>query len=255
MTVVLRRTFLHFTKIGERRERHLWRIGYRDWEDLLSRNGPDEFRWCWATWQTEAERSETALERGDASFFADRLARSFWWRVVPEFRSRTLFLDIETTGLTGADCITLIGVYDGRDYQAFYRRDDWDELREKLASSAVLVTYNGALFDLPILRSVLPDWRFPPLHLDLCPLLRRIGYRGGLKGVEKQLGIQRSPETAELNGWDAVRLWWRWADYGDGKALELLTRYNREDVVHLSFLLDFAYETLWKSTVGKGVFG
>ncbi|MCS7223234.1 MAG: ribonuclease H-like domain-containing protein [Armatimonadetes bacterium] len=252
VTFLLRRTFLHFTQIGERRERHLWRMGFLQWEDLL--RGPllSEYRSAWSLWVTEAELSADALEKGDASFFAARLPRQSWWRAVPEFAHKTLFLDIETTGLFSSDAITLVGIYDGKEYLSFVRRDDWEELRERLGSAAILVTYNGTNFDLPILRDAFPDWSFPPLHIDLCPLLRRLGYRGGLKGVERQLGLVRSDETASLTGLDAVRLWWRWVDYGDSKALDLLIRYNREDVVHLEPLLVKAYTILWEQTYREG---
>jgi uncharacterized protein YprB with RNaseH-like and TPR domain len=87
------------------------------------------------------------------------------------------------------------------------------------------------------------------LHLDLCPLLRRLGLRGGLKVVERQVGLSRSPETDGLNGWDAVHLWWRYVDYNDERALATLLRYNREDVVHLSPLLALVYERLWEQTL------
>jgi uncharacterized protein YprB with RNaseH-like and TPR domain len=76
-------------------------------------------------------------------------------------------------------------------------------------------------------------------------LLRRLGYKGGLKNVEAQLGIERLPETQGLDGRDAIRLWWQWRDYGSERALELLLSYNREDVVNLLPLLEFAYRKLW----------
>ncbi|MCS7187981.1 MAG: ribonuclease H-like domain-containing protein [Armatimonadota bacterium] len=244
---MLVRTFLHFHKVGERRERALWRFGYIDWNSILSRPAPSFWIHFWDEWRREAEASLKALGESNASYFSQRLPKPFWWRVVPEFADRTVFLDVETDG---TNRITVLGVANWSQYFVFVRGiEDMDEARERIESAAVVVTYNGSGFDLPVLRENFPDWRLPPFHLDLCPLLRRLGYKGGLKVVEAQIGIKRSPKTQGLNGWDAVRLWWQWRDYGDDKALNLLLAYNREDVVNLRPLLEFAYQRLWTMTV------
>lgn len=243
---MLVRTFLHFPKIGERRERALWRFGYTDWNSILSKPALPFWSQFWDDWCREAEASLKALEELNASYFAQRLPKSFWWRVVPEFADQTVFLDVETDG---TERITLLGIADWHQHFVFIRGiDDMDEARERLERAVVIVTYNGNSFDLPILRANFPSWQLPPLHLDLCPLLRRLGYKGGLKSVELQLGLKRSPETQGLNGRDAIRLWWQWRDYGDEKALNLLVAYNREDVINLRPLLDFAYRRLWTMT-------
>ena len=41
----------------------------------------------------------------------------------------------------------------------------------------------------------------------------------------------------------AVKLWKRW-ERGDDEALEVLLKYNEEDIVHLKPLADLAYRTL-----------
>ena len=240
---MLVRTFLHFPKVGEKRERALWRFGYTDWSSILSKPSPSFWSHLWDDWRREAEASLKALEELNASYFAQRLPKAFWWRAVPEFADRTVFLDVETDG---TNKITVLGIADWHQYFVFVRGvDDLDEARERLETAAIVVTYNGSNFDLPVLKANFPHWRLPPLHLDLCPLLRRLGYKGGLKAVEAQLGIKRPPQIHGLNGWDAVHLWWRWHDYGDEKALNLLLDYNREDVVNLRPLLEFAYQRLW----------
>jgi uncharacterized protein YprB with RNaseH-like and TPR domain len=57
---------------------------------------------------------------------------------------------------------------------------------------------------------------------------------GGLKSVERQLGIPRV--LTEVSGYEAVRLWWRYVDYFDLDALNTLLEYNREDVINLKTL-------------------
>ncbi len=57
---------------------------------------------------------------------------------------------------------------------------------------------------------------------------------GGLKSVERQLGIKR--RLNDINGWEAVKLWWRYANDYDEKALAILLEYNKEDVINLKAL-------------------
>lgn len=62
----------------------------------------------------------------------------------------------------------------------------------------------------------------------------RYNLRGGLKAVEQQLGIPRQPKG--IGGLEAVMLWWRYQDYGAEDALNMLLKYNKEDVVNLRVL-------------------
>jgi uncharacterized protein YprB with RNaseH-like and TPR domain len=100
----------------------------------------------------------------------------------------------------------------------------------------MLVTFFGTGFDLPFIRRSFPYLKLGHLHVDLCYLLRRLGLRGGLKRIEIELGVERTPETDGLSGFDAVRLW---SEYrrGSKDALDLLLLYNREDVINMKALL------------------
>ncbi len=59
---------------------------------------------------------------------------------------------------------------------------------------------------------------------------------GGLKGVERQLGLKR--KLPDMNGYQAVRLWWKYVDSFDLDALNTLLEYNKEDVINLKTLRD-----------------
>ena len=83
--------------------------------------------------------------------------------------------------------------------------------------------------------------KLPAGHVDLRFLLKRLGYRGGLKKIEPHFGILRPPEVAGMDGYEAVLLWQRHRR-GDRTALELLLTYNREDVLNLEILMDQAYQ-------------
>jgi uncharacterized protein YprB with RNaseH-like and TPR domain len=108
----------------------------------------------------------------------------------------------------------------------------------------LLVTYNGASFDLPVLRSAFPEVEFDRFHhIDLRFPLHRLGVKGGLKGAERQLGIGRSDAVAGVDGFMAVLLW-REHRAGSATALDTLLRYCLEDVVNLKPLLALTYNRL-----------
>lgn len=241
---VLERSFIHSHGIGAASERRLWAQGADSWSTFLA--NPTEFKVQKARLpllMDTVSRSPHALDRGDHRFFETRLPKREHWRAWPAFPGRVAYLDIETDGGTDFDNITVIGWYDGREMRQFVRGENLLDFAEAVEDAAVLVTYFGGGFDIPVLRNAFPRLRFDQIHLDLCPTLRRLGYKGGLKGVEYQLGITRSPETVGLNGWDAVRLWreWRW---GSREALDRLLAYNREDVMNMVPLARIAYEGL-----------
>lgn len=151
------------------------------------------------------------------------------------------YLDIETTGLSSTyDEITVIGIH-------FHNRNDnrfvqlvGDEitdinLMEALKGVDIIYTYNGKSFDLPFIHSRL-GINLAELfeHHDLMYDCWNENLYGGFKEVERQLGIER--KLAEMNGYEAVRLLWRYMDYFDLDALNTLLEYNKEDVVNLKTL-------------------
>jgi hypothetical protein len=242
---VLTRTFQHVPRIGPETERRLWRAGFVDWHTCLARAGEVplgagrtrrlvNFLGC----------SLTALAAEDARFFARWLPGPQLWRLFAAFRHRAVFLDIETTGMGGpGDVITMVGLYDGRQPRVFVRGINMAGLEEALRPFSLVVTYNGAQFDLPFLRWAMPEVTVPPAHLDLRFPLARLGYRGGLKGVEQQVGLVRDPWVAGLTGYDAVLLW-REYEAGNRDALRRLIAYNLADVLNLEALAAFLYNEM-----------
>ena len=227
---MLRRTFIHVSGIGEVTERRLWRSGVTCWEDFLQRaERPDQ--------RLEIEASQRAYERGHWSFFEQALPAAHKWRAAADCADRVAFVDIETTGGNGPDDLTVLGVYDGHEVRSFVAGENLEQAQACLEQFALLVTYNGALFDLPIIRRRFPCYLFNSIHVDLRYPLHRLGYRGGLKRVEQQAGLARREDTRGLDGWDAVRLWREWQS-GSGDARELLLAYNAEDVRNLKPLLE-----------------
>ena len=241
---MLEKTFIHAQGIGALSERRLWQQGADCWDSFLA--SPTAFGVSPARLPLlldTVSQSPEALARGDYRFFRQRLAQKEHWRAWKAFPGRVVYLDIETDGGTDFDNVTVIGAYDGERMHQYVRGENLLDFPEVMEECALLVTFFGNGFDLPVLRNAFPRVRFDRLHLDLCPTLRRLGLSGGLKSIERQVGLDRSDDTAHLSGWDAVRLWRQWR-YGSDEALRILLRYNAEDVVNMVPLADLAYTGL-----------
>lgn len=151
------------------------------------------------------------------------------------------YLDIETTGLSPTDCmVTVVGIYicngeDTRVIQLVGKDITLESLLETLEGVIIIHTYNGSRFDLPFLHYGLGiDLSRVYPHRDLMYDCWSKNLYGGLKAVERQLGIER--RLKDMNGYEAVRLWWKYVDSFDLDALNKLLEYNREDVVNLKTL-------------------
>jgi uncharacterized protein YprB with RNaseH-like and TPR domain len=151
------------------------------------------------------------------------------------------YLDIETTGLSFTnDEITVVGIHlcngDDSSFLQLVGNDvTGQSILDALQGVDILHTYNGSRFDLPFIYLRL-GINLAQLftHRDLMYDCWQCDLYGGFKAVEKQLGIER--KLTEVNGFEAVRLWWRYFDHFDLDALNTLLEYNKEDVLNLRVL-------------------
>jgi uncharacterized protein len=243
---------MHIPGIGAATERRLWSRGCSDWDCLLG----DLQNYSCGTAdkgvvREELERSKESLAGRAHQYFQRTLGMGEAWRAWPEFRDSCVYLDIETDGGRSPSSVTTIGLYDGKEFTCLVKGENLENFRDLISRYSMIVTFFGAGFDVPVLQRRFRDLRLDQIHLDLCPTLRKIGYRGGLKRIERELGIHRSPETAGLSGFDAVRLWRRYDVLGDDRALERLIAYNREDCVNLERLAEIAYQRLERATLSE----
>ncbi len=237
---MLRHTFLHVPGIGERTEQQLWQLGLRNWDRLADQPVESLPARCRNRLPAAIDESLTALDRQDSIYFGDRLESRHHWRLYNAFRDATAFLDIETTGMGPASVITTIAMYDGQSIRTYVRDENLHEFAADVRQYRMLVTYNGRCFDIPFIEQEFPGLRFRQPHCDLRYLLASLGYKGGLKGCERTLGIPRPADLQEVDGYTAVLLWQRHAR-GDKRALPALLRYNIEDAVNLQWLMETAY--------------
>ena len=165
----------------------------------------------------------------------------------PEFRDSTVYLDIETTGLKmwGFE-ITTISLYDGKTISYYVNGQNLEDFEKDIKRYKVIVTYNGKSFDIPFIESHF-DIKLPHAHIDLRYILASLGYRGGLKGCEKQLGIDRG-DLEDVDGYFAVLLWYDYIQNKNQKALETLLAYNIQDTVNLETLMVLTYNMKLKDT-------
>lgn len=246
---MLPESFVFLPTIGLKTEARLWRRGVRDWGDYLERPRRPEHVPLLA-------RAQTALDSRDPGFFAYHLPRSEHWRTWREFGAGALAVDIETD----ARGITVVGIHGPRALVQPEGRHDRDlgatvtrmlvrgedltpkAVTDALAPASMLLSFNGASFDLPALAAY--GVRFPKVpHADLLTPLRRAGFRGGLKKVERAAGLERPASVAGLSGYDAILLW-RQHELGDAGALPRLVLYNACDVENLPPLAELAYGRL-----------
>ena len=243
---MLRNTFLHIPRIGPKTEAAIWESGLTTWEDLLQSPGPHPLR---DRFETHLVESAARFEARDAAYFDRRLPMRDKWRMFADFLDTAAFLDIETTGLSpDSSRLTMVGILDTVGFHAFVRDENLDELPDALESYDLVVTYNGASFDLPYLRHSLGTRKYDRLferkaHLDLRSCLRRLGLTGGLKAIERRTGLARPSLLSGLSGYDAVLMWRAWEE-GNSGARDTLVRYNAEDVASLPLLAELAYNRL-----------
>lgn len=171
--------------------------------------------------------------------------------------SRLVFLDIETTGLSGGTgtyaFLVGIGRYRGDRFclTQFFMRDPVEEpalleaLDEFLQPLDALVTFNGKAFDAPILRTryIVNGYDVPFAsagHLDLLPLARRL-WRARLES--RALGslethILKATRTQEdIPGWLIPQMYFEYLQSGDARPLKGVLYHNAMDVVAMAALL------------------
>jgi uncharacterized protein len=239
---VLERTFIHIPGIGPKTEQHLWQQDILTWNHYLDTKrallSPDRDAFV-------RRNLEASLEnRDNIRFFRERLSPGEMWRIFGAFKQRAVYLDIETSGLSeGVDEITVIGIYDGTQVKTYIQGINLDSFETEISFYDLMITFNGAQFDLPFLRRQFPHIGLPPAHIDLRFFLRKLGYCGGLKAIEKDCNLSRSSDIDGMDGFDAVLLW-RAYQAGDRSALERLIRYNTADIVHLKPLMERGYEEM-----------
>jgi uncharacterized protein YprB with RNaseH-like and TPR domain len=244
---MLQNTFIHIQGIGAITEQRLWESGIRDWDtidgDLPIPVSPNRKYFL----QKGVEESRRHLDRCNPAYFSQLLPSNQCWRLFSEFRDSIAYLDIETTGLDRHfNQITTIALYDGQAIKTYVQGQNLDDFIGDIQNYKVIVTYNGKCFDVPFIESFFKI-RLNHAHIDLRYILQSLGFRGGLKGVERQLGNDRG-NLRDVDGFFAVLLWDEFLKTQNRQALETLLAYNVQDTITLENLMVTAYNMKLQQT-------
>lgn len=236
--VKLENSFILFPGIGQKTEKKLWKDGIRHWDNLEdSTKYSDKI-------DKHREKAKKNLQVRNETFFKDKLPNKSLWRSYRNFKENVCFFDIETTGLKPErNKTTTVSFYRNGESKTLIRGQDLkqEKLEQEFFESSLLVSFNGKRFDKPFLEKSFGISIENP-HIDLMYLFQRLGYSGGLKKIEKDLGVER--ELEDIDGREAIKLWKRYKKQGDKEALDKLVRYNQYDAENLQSLLETARDML-----------
>ena len=227
-------SFIPVHGVGEATERRLWNDGVTHWDAFDGSSvGTTTERRIREFIATARDR----LDAGDAAFFDEAFPSASRWRLYENFRDDACFFDIETTGLDARhNDVTIASFRRAGETTTLVRGEDLTRaaVAAQLADASLLVSFNGKRFDVPFLERAF-DLDVDRPHVDLMYPCRRLDLTGGLKAIERAVGIDR--DRPELSGRDAIRLWHQY-ERGDDRALSTLVSYNRADTENLESLVE-----------------
>ena len=185
---MLQNTFIHIQGIGAITELRLWKSDLRHWDafsDDISIPLSGKRKYLLKEGIAESKRH---LYQNNPVYFSKCLPSNQSLRFFPEFRDSTVYLDIETTGLDRYfNDITTIALYNGHEIKTYVQGQNLDDFIEDIQKYKVIVTYNGKSFDIPFIENYFKI-KLNHAQIDLRYVLYSLGFRGGLKGCERQLG-------------------------------------------------------------------
>ncbi len=249
---MLTNSFIILERVGYKTEENIWKQDISTWDDFLgARRIHGISKETKKRHDESIRRARYNLEEGESGYFRGCLIPREHWRLYKEFKEDACFLDIETTGLSPYNGdVTVVGISNGKETRALIRGISLteDALLDELAKYKLLLTFYGSGFDIPFLQAKYPRLNLDIPHIDLCFTGRRAGLSGGLKYIERRLGIEREDDIQGIDGFEAVRLWNRWKMQGDQESLDKLVEYNKADTANLKILTEIIYEKLREQT-------
>ncbi len=253
---MLRRSFVLLSGIGPKTEKRLWENGITTWDafqESAPKRMPGRVKRRYDAHARQLTKAEEHLTNGYTTPFSRWLPRGETWRMLEEIQDDVLYLDIETTGLSYPQGrTTVVGYHHPRQgTQLLVRGQDLTHqaIQDAFDQAGAIVTFNGKRFDVPFLEREFNVSLDVP-HIDLMYGFRKLGIHGGLKKIEKRLGLARGDDIDGLGGYEAVKLWRSW-ERGNRDALDRLLAYNRADVENMIPLAEEAYQRLRASTMGS----
>ncbi|MBR4244704.1 MAG: ribonuclease H-like domain-containing protein, partial [Candidatus Methanomethylophilaceae archaeon] len=190
--MMIEHTFQMLPSFGAKKEKNLWESGILNWDDFLS---ADSVGCVKPSLKEKSDpiimQASEMLKDEDAYGLSELIPKSEHWRMYDRFKDDAAYLDIETDGLSRDALVTVVTVHrKNKTYTLTEGFDlDSESLSDALDGSKLLVTFNGSCFDVPVLRNSFPEVDFDIPQYDLRFASRKVGFKGGLKPLEIELGI------------------------------------------------------------------
>ncbi|MCE1255168.1 MAG: ribonuclease H-like domain-containing protein [Anaerolineae bacterium] len=189
-----------------------------------------------------------------------------WVGHLPTEQDNYLFLDTETSGLSGGTgtfpFLIGLGVFDKDGFsltQIFMRHPQEEQavlaaLSKLISGFNILVTYNGKSFDVPLINTRHKLHGFSTLfdrdsftHIDMLPMARKI-WKSRLPSrtlgdMERNiLDIYRTEE--EVPGWMIPDMYFDYLSTGDARPLSRVFYHNAIDIISLALLFNYTNKIL-----------
>ena len=165
------------------------------------------------------------------------LPLSHWKELYLKHRHEALCLDVEAAYWDGP--ISVIGMYlpkEGEiEYYSFVRGVNLtpENLKQMLAGCKLLITFNGTNYDVPEIKKQFPGIIPDSLPvIDLYLLARRLELDTNLKVLEKTFNIFRV-DAVDNKRKISTKMWKKYEQKKDQRALNTLIEYNRQDTINL----------------------
>lgn len=248
-------SLIQVSHVSVKQEESYWKNGIVSIEDLISSSERQ------LSFLPSALEREVAYLMNDAGHNVDKIASIFekksgkkdFYRIAYSVPEYILFLDIETTGLSSVyHYITMVGWMMNGKYGCWIAGTDPTEMKEVCHKAKMIVTFNGARFDVKFLNNAFPDLNIEDKpNLDLMHFCKRFGFVHGQKKIEKELQFNRPKDVQDCNGKEAIALWYKFI-FGEDNALDLLIEYNFYDISGMTYILDkIFFNYIWGKKIPK----
>ncbi len=243
---MLTQSFIFLDGISDKTEQQIWSEGIKDWNDFLNTKSiktisPQRK----IAYNLHLQKAQNNLKVDNIAYFSSVFPSTEHWRLFNRYKDEAAYLDIETSNYQGD--ITVVGIYDGNQVMTLVKGKNLERniLQETLNRYKLLITFNGASFDLPMIKKYFNP-KMDHAHIDLRHVCAKLGMTGGLKQIEKSIGIERPEIVKGMDGGDAALLWRMYKATGNEKFLKVLIQYNEEDIVNLERLAKRTIPQLWQ---------